>query len=463
MLLRPSGRGVLVHNRKSASVRCAADSPLEQFAAQRAAMLQERQEEHVKRAYEDKLRVASDMTHLLDKNMWRSLCPDLSIEDDASSATLAAQQRAPHAAGAPAAGAAAAQLELLLNRGFCGVEGIDWEALVSPAMPYIFYLPIYLPMYLPIYVCLCACRCVFVCEFLWPLQALKTLWRQGVDFGAMARAMDALKAAGWPPVFVFMYDETWRVLETLFDVTAPLLQDDELVLRSCVLLGADGKLHAPLLVSQLCVHAHSHTYVCTMQVLEASVYAWALEKPELRADAPGEMVGGNFGVPHRDAAYAVSHTAEGLPNILGLWIPVVDVTTENGCMFVVPRERDPMFTDDAHRLHRAPEKMPNFPHAHVRPLAANAGTVLAWHHNTIHWGSSCSPYAEQPRKSIAMSFRLREAWRPWTDKDAASYWRRPLSRAEVAAGSAAPIRLCVSSSGRERALATEAGTPGALA
>ena len=77
-------------------------------------------------------------------------------------------------------------------------------------------------------------------------------------------------------------------------------------------------------------------------------------------------------------------------------------------------------TDDAHRLHRAPEKMPNFPHAHVRPLAANAGTVLAWHHNTIHWGSSCSPYAEQPRKSIAMSFRLREAWRPWTDKDAAS-------------------------------------------
>ena len=38
------------------------------------------------------------------------------------------------------------------------------------------------------------------------------------------RTMDALKAAGWPPVFVFMYDETWRLLEALFDVTAPLLQ-----------------------------------------------------------------------------------------------------------------------------------------------------------------------------------------------------------------------------------------------
>jgi len=58
-------------------------------------------------------------------------------------------------------------------------------------------------------------------------------------------------------------------------------------------------------------------------VLEASVYAWALEKPRLADDAPGEMVGGNFGVPHRDAAYLVSHTEQGLPNILGLWIPVV--------------------------------------------------------------------------------------------------------------------------------------------
>ena len=30
----------------------------------------------------------------------------------------------------------------------------------------------------------------------------------------------------------------------------------------------------------------------------------------------------------------------GLPNILGLWIPVTDATSEHGCMFVVPRERD---------------------------------------------------------------------------------------------------------------------------
>ena len=66
-------------------------------------------------------------------------------------------------------------LKMLLNRGFCGVKDIDWKAL-------------------------------------------------GVDFSVLARTMDALKAAGWPPVFVYMFDETWRVLEVLFDVTAPLLQ-----------------------------------------------------------------------------------------------------------------------------------------------------------------------------------------------------------------------------------------------
>jgi ectoine hydroxylase-related dioxygenase (phytanoyl-CoA dioxygenase family) len=119
----------------------------------------------------------------------------------------------------------------------------------------------------------------------------------------------------------------------------------------------------------------------------------------------------------------------------------VEVTSENGCMFVVPRERDSLFMDDGHRLHRAPNLMPDFPHAHVRPLVADAGTVLAWHHNTIHWGSSCSPYAAEPRKSLAMSFRLCEEGRPWSEKDEESYWRRPFTRAEVAAGVDMQTRL----------------------
>ena len=70
----------------------------------------------------------------------------------------------------------------------------------------------------------------------------------------------------------------------------------------------------------------------------------------------------------------------------------------------------------------------------MTPLPASEGTVLAWHHSTIHWGSSCSSYAEEPRKSIAMSFRLRDEVKPWTERDQELYGRRPFSRAELAAG-----------------------------
>ena len=155
-------------------------------------------------------------------------------------------------------------------------------------------------------------------------------------------------------------------------------------------------------------------------------------------------MGGNFGVPHRDAAYGNSHTPDGRPSIIGVWVPCVEATTENGCMYVVPRERDRLFEADDDRLHRAPHLQPDFPHAHVRPLPAEAGTVLMWHHSTIHWGSSCSAYADEPRKSIAMSFRLRDADKPWSEKDQELYGRRPFTRAELQAGVSMDerLRLC---------------------
>ena len=179
-------------------------------------------------------------------------------------------------------------------------------------------------------------------------------------------------------------------------------------------------------------------------VLEASVYGWALDLPAHNQGAPGEKVGGNFGVPHRDNLYGKCHTEAGLPSILGIWIPCVDATTENGCMYVVPRERDDLFEKSDDKLHPAPHLNPNFPHAHVLPLPAEAGTVLMWHHSTIHWGSSCSPYATHPRKSIAMSFRLREEAKPFSDKDWELYGRLPYTRAELAAGIGMPerLRLC---------------------
>jgi hypothetical protein len=118
---------------------------------------------------------AHEMPHLLDKNFWRSFGQGLSIADEPSETTLASMRMSNHPSTTPEAMRSSEALKMLLNRGFCGVKDIDWKAL-------------------------------------------------GVDFSVLARTMDALKAAGWPPVFVYMFDETWRVLEVLFDVTAPLLQ-----------------------------------------------------------------------------------------------------------------------------------------------------------------------------------------------------------------------------------------------
>ena len=56
------------------------------------ARTQEKREEHVKRAFEEKLKGAGEMAHLLDKDFWRSLAQGLSIADSPAAATLAGMQ-----------------------------------------------------------------------------------------------------------------------------------------------------------------------------------------------------------------------------------------------------------------------------------------------------------------------------------------------------------------------------------
>ena len=46
----------------------------------------------------------------------------------------------------------------------------------------------------------------------------------------------------------------------------------------------------------------------------------------------------------------------------------------------------------------------HFPLHGARALPAPAGSLIAWYGNTVHWGSTCSKYANDPRKSIALTF-----------------------------------------------------------
>jgi hypothetical protein len=212
-----------------------------------------------------------------------------------------------------------------------------------------------------------------------------TLGDVGPGVEGLAAAMDSLKCAGWPPVFVYMYDQAWQLISQLWSVMEGFL-------------GAD----------------------C---VLEPSFFAWSVGplKPE------SGNVGSNFGLPHRDypaseALYAAGEGPEGVvggtqqPKLLSVWVPLNDATLDNGCMYAVPREFDANFdkSDDQAHMRSAGEVRPGvykirFPLHGARPLPAPAGSVLCWNGNTIHWGASCSRHTSAaPRKSMAMTFRRAE-------------------------------------------------------
>ena len=226
--------------------------------------------------------------------------------------------------------------------------------------------------------------------------------------------MQSLKDAGFPSSFIFMYDQPWRICRVLFDLMYPLLS-------------IDG---------------------CEIE-LEASVAGWALEKPTIEAlmqEARKEKVGGNFGVPHRDLAYDKCHLHDGSSSILSLWIPMTDANLENGCMYVIPREHDKMFDRCGlmdFEEHVSPFR--NFPYQDIYPLPAAKGTPLIWHPNTIHWGSSCSAYATQPRRSIGVAFRLAEEKMKLTEKEKTHqlniYGRVPFTKDEIEQGLSLPSRL----------------------
>jgi hypothetical protein len=195
---------------------------------------------------------------------------------------------------------------------------------------------------------------------------------------ALASAMDRLDLAGWPPVFAFMLDSVWNLISTrLWDEMRLLLGDD------CV--------------------------------LEPSVFAWSLKPP-----VPGnnnDRIGQSFGLPHRDYPASEAMFDDGkTPKLLNVWIPVNDATLENGCMYIVPREFDSNFDRPEDHDHMRSATVVRgagisklrFALNGARAVPAQAGSLLSWCGNTIHWGSSCSQYSTSPpRKSIAMTFRRR--------------------------------------------------------
>eukprot|EP00928_Gymnodinium_smaydae_P045674 TRINITY_DN30406_c0_g3_i1.p1 TRINITY_DN30406_c0_g3~~TRINITY_DN30406_c0_g3_i1.p1 ORF type:complete len:556 (-),score=117.04 TRINITY_DN30406_c0_g3_i1:120-1787(-) len=208
-----------------------------------------------------------------------------------------------------------------------------------------------------------------------------------------AAARRLRERAGWPPAFVFMTDEAWRVMAQLQRAINEL-----------------------------------------MRPVSGEQWAWRLEPSFaafLLAGGEGRRLGDSFPLPHRDHSYGASFDSEGKPKLISVWVPLTDVTIDSGCMYVVPREFDTSFASDGAYEHMQvlseatwavqselkegaaatrPEALRTtaicgFPLAGARPLPCARGSVLTWNANLIHWGSFCHATATEPRSSLALVFR----------------------------------------------------------
>jgi len=210
------------------------------------------------------------------------------------------------------------------------------------------------------------------------------------DVETVRQAMRAVTNEGWPVPFVWLFDQPWQVVLSIWDE-------------------AERILGCPV-------------------VLEPTVAAYQLERPEI---VSGKYVGRNFGVPHRDYTFSQTFRADGSPTALTVWVPVTEATVDNGCMYVVPKQFDALFDSDQSFMHQQVIKSGSFgghqcvhfPIDGCRPLPSAPGGVMGWLGNVIHWGSSNHVVSTaDPRASIAWVFRAAD-----TAQAASGYTREDIT------------------------------------
>ena len=170
----------------------------------------------------------------------------------------------------------------------------------------------------------------------------------GSIIGPMLGCVEAVRKAGWPPVFAYIYDQLWLVwrLEPVAQlITAGL---------------GPGYRWIP---HGWCQYVHP--------VSGAS--GWA---------------------PHVDG---------NLSNRMSIWIPLTDATLDNGCIYVVPGNLNTAGIGEQRTLKAASNLQMRELLQRSRALPARAGSVLGWYFRLVHWGSVCH-VAGGPRVSLVMEF-----------------------------------------------------------
>ena len=169
-----------------------------------------------------------------------------------------------------------------------------------------------------------------------------------VETTRLAECVKKICDLSLPPVFAFVYDEFWQMFANLSGALNPII--------------GSGYRMKP-----------------------ADIWIWYVDR---------EKAGW---APHRDMINSRTLHPDGRPANLTVWIPLTDVSPLNGCMYVLPTNRDRHLP---RWLIRTSVKLKDL--QNVRALPAKAGSVLCWNSRILHWGSRSSEWADQPRISVAV-------------------------------------------------------------
>ena len=185
------------------------------------------------------------------------------------------------------------------------------------------------------------------------------------NVSTLATVIDHLEAAGLPPLFMLMYDETWTAVHRASEALEPVFG-----LRN--------------------IHDFFVFHV------RPGAAGWPIHRDR----SGGGIADGGF-----DSA--------GLPRSTTVWISLTDASPTTSCIYALPAHADADYARDEEALNGdATARTLAASHQNVRALPAAAGEVLAWSHRLLHWGSRAPIDAPEARKSLAFTMASPDFERP---------------------------------------------------